>query len=468
MHGEHAAPGRLLGPEDPAAGVRARGRGARALALEGFFQSVTQGLGETYLSALAVWLGAGGPLLGIVSSLPTAAAALSQVAAARLRSGVRSTLAFIAASWSAQALAIGALGACALLPARQALVLLCVLAFLAWALAGVAVPSWTALVSRTVPRAEHGWFFGLRGAGQQAGVTIAILGGGLLLTLAALQDREGIGFVLVFFVAGLSRLCGNLFLLAVPPTGCTPDPRPRGGVLLDALKHSAKFRRLCAYLWSLHFATWIASPFFIPYMIRDLRLPYYQIGLLVALPAVVKVLTLRHWGRVADAIGPGALLRRMGWMVLPVSALWLVSGAVWWIFLAQVYAGLIWGALELAQASSLLQTSRGREGAVALFNLVDGGVMIAASLLGGAIVSVADRMGGRGFLFAIGVSSVLRALPAAFLLWRVRGLGSPLRSHLIMPLRLWGVRPARGMTYRPWVEFEPTREEEEVRQSEVQ
>jgi hypothetical protein len=52
-------------------------KGARPLAIEGFFQSVSQGLGETYLSALMVWLGAGGVILGLVGTMPTAATAFS-------------------------------------------------------------------------------------------------------------------------------------------------------------------------------------------------------------------------------------------------------------------------------------------------------------------------------------------------------------------------------------------------------
>ena len=288
-------------------------KGARPLAIEGFFQSVAQGLGETYLSALMVWLGAGGVILGLAGTMPTAATAFSQVAAARFAAGARGARAFIARTWVLQGAALAALGCFALLPSTVAVPLICAGAVTAWFLAGLSVP------------------------------------------------------------------------------------------------------------------------------------------------AIVKALTMHWWGRVADRVGPGPLLRSMGWYILPVSAMWLVSGSVWWIAVAQVYAGLAWGALELAQASALLQTTRGREDAVALFNVVDGGVIILGSLVGGLIVTGADHLIGVGFLAAIAASTVLRALASILLLRRVRTIGIPRFSHRAIPMRLWGVRAARGATFRPWGELPPVK-----------
>ena len=433
---------------------RCRPGGARPLAVEGLFQSVGQGLGETYLSAFVLWLGGGGLVLGLVGALPTAAGALSQVVAGRVKAGAGGARAFIGRTWVLQAGVMALLGTIALFPSFPAVPLVCTMAALAWFLGGLSVPAWTSLVSRVVPREEHGWFFGLRGAMQQAGVVTAIVGGGLLLSAADSAGNTSLGFLLVFLVAGLSRGIGSVFLRAVPERAWALQ-RVELGALFDVLRTSAKFRRLAYYLWSLHFATWVASPFFLPYMLRDLGLTYRQVGLLVAVPALVKIITMHYWGRIADRVGPGPLLRSMGWYVLPVSALWLLSDNVWWIFFAQVYAGLIWGALELAQASALLQTTRGRESTVALFNLVDGGVMIAGAVIGGLIVMATDALNEPGFLVVIATSSVLRALPASFLLRHVRGIGRPGWSHLRIPWRLWGVRAARGMTLRPWADWPP-------------
>jgi len=438
---------------------RRRPRGARPLAVEGLFQSVGQGLGETYLSAFVVWLGGGGLVLGLVGALPTAAAALAQIVPGRAKARASGARAFIARTWVLQAAVMALLGTFALFRSPVAVPLVCTMAALAWFLGGLSVPAWTSLVSQIIPREEHGWFFALRGATQQVGVVTAIVGGGLLLSVADSAGMASLGFLLIFLVAGVSRAIGSIFLCGVPE-GTRAIQGLELRFLFDVLRTSAKFRRLAYYLWSLHFATWVASPFFLPYMLRDLGLGYYEVGLLVAVPALVKIITLHYWGRVADRVGPGPLLRSMGWYVLPVSSLWLLSGNVWWIFFAQVYAGLIWGALDLAQASALLQTTRGRERAVALFNLVDGGVMIAGAVIGGLIVMVTDALNEPGFLVAIATSSVLRALPATFLLRHVRGIGKPGWSHLGIPWRLWGVRAARGMTLRPWADLPPLTDEQ--------
>lgn len=442
------APG-LASPTPAARSSPWRARGARPLAVEGYFQAVAQGLGDAYLAAFAVWLSAGGVVVGLLGSLPTAAMAASQFLAARGRTPASDARSFIGGTWVLQAAALAALGGCALLPARQAIPLVCFLAFLAWALTGLSVPAWTSLVWGILPRSGHGRFFGLRGAVQQAGVLTALVGGGLLLSALHARGETGTGFLLLFLAAALFRGAGTAFLAAVPKSS-SRSIEPAHAGMRQAFNGSGKLRRLSAYLWSLHFAMWVAAPFFVPYMLRDLQWSYSRIGAVIAVPAVVKLVSMRFWGRVADAVGPGPLLRVMGWLMLPVPGMWLVSGNVWWIVAAQIYAGIVWGALELAQASALLQCSRGRPNAIALFNAVDGVAMLGGSLVGGVLVLAGERLGISGYGAAIAVSTVLRAAPASLLLWRIRGIGRPRWSHVRMPLRLWNTQAARGTTFRPW------------------
>ncbi len=421
--------------------------GARRLALEGAFQALAQGLGEAYLGAYALFLGAGGLVLGLVATLPTAATSAAQVLARRVGSGEGGPRRLLRRAWSAQAAGYAALGLCVLAPFPWSIGALIALGFLAWGCGGVAIPVWTSLVSGAVPSARHGWFFGLRGAAQAAGALAAILSGGALLSVLAGSGREALGFVLIFLYAALARGAGAVLLPRVlDKTPLVPERRRSIG--LRPVRASRKFRRLSLYLWSLHLATYVSSPFFVPYMLKELRFSYLLVGALIATPAIVKVCTLRLWGRLADRTGPGPVLRTTGWLVAPVPALWLLSASPWWILAAQVYSGLTWGAFELAQASSILATTRGRERQVAWFNTVDGGVLIAGSLLGGAVVNLVNARGGAGYLSAMALSTALRLLPALALLWRVRGIGRPSFSHLLLPLRVWTVRPTRGLSLR--------------------
>ena len=430
------------------AAERASAPGSRALAIEGAFQSLAQGMGDAYVGAYALWLGAGGIALGLVATLPSAAGSLAQAIARRTRAGAGGARLFISRAWSAQAAGYIALGSCLLLPRPLSVPALLALVFVAWGTGGVAIPPWTALISAAVPRSRHGWFFALRGACQQAGTMVAILGGAAVLSLMTAMGHEGLGFAVVFMIAGLARAVGAGLFDRVPAHEA-PPPRAARARGFAILRGSVKFRRLAIYLWSLHLATYVSTPFFVPYMLRDLRFSYALVGGLVATPAVVKMLTLRLWGRLADRVGPGPLLRGSGWLVVIVPGLWLVSGNVAWLLLAQIFSGLVWGAFELAQASSILQATRARERDVALFNAVDGAVTIAGSLVGGATVNFFATGGRSGFLAAMALSTILRAVPALALLWRVRGIGRPDWSHLKMPLRVFGVRPTRGISLRP-------------------
>ncbi len=421
--------------------------GGRRLALEGSFQALAQGLGETYLGAYALLLGAGGLALGLVATLPTAATSAAQILARRASAGGSRGL--LARAWTAQAIGYASLGLCLRAPHPWSVAVLIGVAFLAWGCGGLVVPAWTSLVSSLVPRTQHGWFFGLRGAAQATGALAAILSGGALLSYMTGRGREGAGFALIFVVAALVRAIGTVLLVRLPDPDRVALERSRPFHLKPA-RASRKTRRLAVYLWSLHLATYVSSPFFVPYMLKELRFSYLLVGALIAVPAVVKIGTIRLWGRVADRTGPGPLLRTAGWLVAPVPALWLLSRSPWWILAAQAYSGLVWGAFELAQASSILQTTRARERQVAWFNVVDGGVLIGGSLLGGAVVNVVNGQGGPGYLAAMALSTALRLLPALTILGRVRGIGRPDWSHLKVPLRVWTVRPTRGLALRAW------------------
>ncbi|MGH9797784.1 MAG: MFS transporter, partial [Candidatus Polarisedimenticolia bacterium] len=426
-----------------------RPTGTAPLAAEGGFQALAQGLGEAYLGAFALFLGAGGIVLGLVATLPTAATAAAQILAQRILARARGARVVMRRAWAVQAAGYGLLGASLLLGYPWSLAALIAISVGCWGVGGLAVPAWTALVSAVVPRGRIGWFFGLRGSMQQAGAVVAILGGGAVLGWLTLLGREGAGFALIFVAAGLSRLLGTVLLARVPDTHRAGPERRRPPHLLSLLE-SAKVRRLAIYLWLAHLATHVSSPFFVPYMIRDLEFPYLLVGGLMAVPAVVKVLTMRFWGRFADRVGPGPILRSTGWFVSVVPILWLCSGSPWWILMAQVYSGLVWGAFELAQASALLLATRGRERVVGLFNAADGAMLIAGSLLGGLIADWADAPGRYGFQAVFLISALMRLIPAVLLLWRVRGIGRPTWSHLKIPMRVWAVRPTRGFSLKPW------------------
>jgi MFS family permease len=439
-----------------AGGERPSRRGGRALAVEGLFQSIAQGLGETYLNVLAVWLGAPAPVLGLVAALPTTVASTAQAAARHLHAGGAGARRFIAGCWTAQGAALALIGSCAFIAPDAAIVALCGLAATAFALGGLSVPAWTTLVFHAVPRGSRGWFFGLRGVMQQAGVLVAIVGGGLLLARSRVTGVEAWGFVQLFIVAGVARAAGAAMLAGIAePVAAAPRPvaRSNGGPWLG----SHRFRRLAFYLWGLRFGTSVATPCFVPYMLRELQWSYLRVAVILAVPALVKTLTVRGWGRLADRVGPGPMLRASGWLVVPSAALWLVSESPWWIAAAQVYAGLVWGAQELAQASAIVETTHGRERSVGLFNFVDGGMIVTGSLAGGVLAWLLDgaRPFGSGFLFAMAASTALRAAPAVALLWRVRGIGRPRWSHVALPLQLWAIRPSRGPTVRPWPDLPP-------------
>jgi MFS family permease len=392
-------------------GTRADGleQNLRRSWLDGIFCCVMVGAGEHSLAAFGLALGVSAAAAGLIPTLPMLAGALLALLAPR---GVRALgslkrWVWISAAVQACAFVPLALGAAA---GRYPGWGVFAAAILYWS-AGLACGSaWNTWITTLVPGPIRAQYFGRRTRALQLAQLAAVLAAGALLHLGDERGRELWGFAAVFALAALARWTSAAYLAAhsepvALPSGYRLIPPAE---LLRSLTRE-RYGRWIAYLFALQFSVQLASPYFTPYMLRELELGYGTFMALLATVYLGKVACLPWHARMARTRGPVALLRRASWTIALVAVPWLLSDALPVLFLAQLAAGAAWSAFELAIYLLFFEHASEAERAsvLSLYNLTNAMAFTLGSLGGAWLLAqlAADRS---AYLWVFGASTALR------------------------------------------------------------
>ncbi|HAZ12252.1 MAG: hypothetical protein A2X86_03355 [Bdellovibrionales bacterium GWA2_49_15] len=94
-------------------------------------------------------------------------------------------------------------------------------------------------------------------------------------------------------------------------------------------------------------ACYLSSPFFMPYMINDLKLNTVDYVLLTAIPYIGRALYIQNWGKASKGIRPfwGAQIATVFVAFLP--PLWMLSTNFYYLSALQIFSGIFWGGMEI-------------------------------------------------------------------------------------------------------------------------
>ncbi len=337
------------------------------------------------LTGYALYLHATPLQLGLLGGVPLAAQALAPLSAWLAgRTGARRGLALGAgligrSLWLLAPLVLW-------LPPEWRLWSLLGLMLLAHAFLSANGTLWFSWMGDVVPDKERGRYFGLRGGILGVAGLLATLGGALAL------DRLPAPFKFQVLL-WLGVACG-LIALALLALHWEPPQRPERLKLAQTLtapladRNFRRFIVMQAY-WAL---AWnLAAPFMLPYFYGQLHLKFTQGAVYSALVALLGLLLMPQWGRVADRVGhkPVFTLAAVGaGTALPLMWLLATPGHAWVVWLSAVFDATATGAGGAALANLALSGApRERRSAyIAVLGVVTGLSGFVASVLGGQIV----------------------------------------------------------------------------------
>jgi MFS family permease len=322
-------------------------------------------------------------------------------------------------------------------------------------------PAWASWYGDLVPLPMRGSYFARRTRAVQYSICASMVAAGLVLQL--LEPRTflgggtrawwpamaepGRGFALIFGAAAASRLLSALLL------SLSPEPAFRGlartAKVLQFLRttRGSNAWRLVASTGLFYLAVYLASPFFVPFMVERLRFNYFWLMVALALQIALKAALQGRFGAAIDRHGARAvwILAAIGCALFPLPMLW-VDGPPW-MLTVQAISGVTWGCFELALFVLVLDTTfrATRPHAVAAQSILNGIGQLGGSLLGGLFLASTSHSW--RWLFA--ASILARTAVAAYLPRFVHpSRGRPSTGARALLLRVVGLAPSGGVAHQ--------------------
>lgn len=359
---------------------------------EGAFTAVTQGAGENYLSAYAILLHATTAQVGLLAALPAFLGTLAQLfSVAWLRWFDRRQRVVVTGA-AAQGLLWLPLAILPLSFPEQgpAILIACAVPYVM--MGHFAIPAWNSLITDLIDPSRRGEYFALRARVMSATGFIALTLAGLLLTWAEGHGRAWAGFLGLFVLAAATRGIAARYLGKLDESVAYLGPRRdlRLHELLVRARHRP-FRKFLTFSAAMHFASLVAGPYFVVYLLRDLHFGYVQYSAWAAAAIVGQFAALKGWGRIGDRFGNKKLLLASGLFIPVLPVLYLVTHDVLFILVINLLAGASWSGFNLGLQNSvfdLVQASE-RAGAVATSNTVNATASFLGALVGSWLGTVA-------------------------------------------------------------------------------
>jgi MFS family permease len=420
------------------------------ITVDGLVFSAMVGLGETWIAAFVLAADLGAQNSGLVAVVPMVAGALLGLVSTRAVRWLGSRRLWVVLCAALQTLALFALAAAAYVGDTPA-ALAFALAAVYWAGGLATGPAWNAWIETRVPKRIRARYFGRRTRRTQAFVFLGLLAGGLFLHYLR---PAGVGtwpYAVLFGGAGVLRAI-SVYLLWRTGEGplLVVELAPLG--VRRVIQHLAQASdaRFLLYLLAMQVAVQLSGPYFTAYMLEELDLSYVTYMGLMGTAYLSRVAMSPHLGEYARRHGVWRLLWLGALGIVPTASLWIVSDSLPWLYATQLYTGMAWGALELAQALLLFEAipRRERVAVLALFNLANATAQACGALVGGLILS---KMGAQysTYLMLFGLSSSLRLLCLCILVAaRRREVPVPAAPEGLSS-RIVAVRPTAGAVERP-------------------
>jgi MFS family permease len=285
-----------------------------------------------------------------------------------------------------------------------------VAATLYWAAGLATAPAWSTWVETLVPDRARIRYFARRNRYLYVTQVAGMLAAGWILDAGQHLDARLAAFAVVFVLAAAARAVSS-FVIA---SQSEHEPIPAGMRDVSIREFVARFRhgpdgRLLVYMLSVQLAYQVAQPFFVPYMIDELRFSYPATMTLVGAAVLAKFVFLPAFGRLAEKRGVRALLHAGGLALVLAPTLWLFSTSFTLLFAAQLFAGASFAAYELASFLMYFEAIEPHERTSVLttFNAANATAICLGSLVGGAILAQRG-LDARAFLYVFAASALLR------------------------------------------------------------
>lgn len=276
-----------------------------------------------------------------------------------------------------------------------------------WIGGQMAGPIWLDFISSHTQRNEFGNFLSKR----NTFVTFSTLISFLVLSYFIKSDSS---YSLLFFIGLMARIFStilNFYLIKKYPSQvCESEKLAEQGEAAEVLKQF--------HLWGaiFRFSVAIASPFFLTFMVNDLKLSPSSYVWLSASPLLARALFQKNWAKASEhgKAFYGFQISTVFISTLPI--LWTFSSNYFYLIFLQLLSGLFWGGIELTQVLMIQNYFHGNSRQ--LFAKQQAFFGLAATI--GSIVGGLLYDQGHDLFQIFNLSTIFRFLLAIIIIFQVR------------------------------------------------
>ncbi|MBI2361675.1 MAG: MFS transporter [Deltaproteobacteria bacterium] len=425
---------------------------------DGIFAAVMLGVTEHYVVPFALFMAATVQQIGWISALPNLLGSISQLFAVPLIRWLGGRLRFLVRAVFIQAVLLLGIASLAWLDGSFRLQLLLLLLVLFTVSGGLIGPAWGSLMSDHIPISRRGVYFGWRNRILGMVTVLSMAGAGLILYRTREVSPAG-GFFTIFLLGAAARCVSSLYIAKMSDVPMKKNPAYDFTFWMFVARfRESNFVKFIAFVATLTFSSYLSSPFFAVFMLRELKFSYLTYMIFQTVSTVAALIALPWWGRHADVVGNVRLLRLAGFMATLIPCLWVVSHNLVYLTLLQLFAGFAWSGVTLSATNFIYDavTPQKRIRCIGYFNVINGTALFFGAALGGFLASRLPPLMGYSLHSLFALSSLCRLVSYFALSRRFQEVRS---SRAVSSRELFfsvvGIRPIVGGPH-DWV-FRPIR-----------
>jgi len=380
--------------------------------VDGSFAATMIGFGESFFPVYAVFLMANNIELGLLTSVPLLLGSLVQLYAYALLRKLKTRKRLVSVMALSQGLMYVPMILCFFLGEKKVYWLI-LFTCIYWIFGMILSPAWNSWMGDLVSEKGRGLYFGRRSKITGSASFFSYLAAGYILYLyPGGAAYKYLGFVTIFLIALSARIFSYIFLTKKYEPEYEAPPEPEF-TFLDFIRE-ARFRnygRFVLYLGLMNFSVYMAAPFFVPYMLKDLQMNYMTFTIVNAAAIVSKLLAMPVWGKASDQFGTKKILALTGFLMPCIPLLWVISSDFYYLLAIQMYAGFIWAGFEISSFNFVFDTTtpQKRTIGIAYYNVFNGLCIFAGSMAGSVIVRYNNVFQSKYMLVFV-LSAVMRCI----------------------------------------------------------
>lgn len=286
------------------------------------------------------------------------------------------------------------------------------------------IPAWFSWMGDIVKENERGKYFSRRNRILGFIALLCTLLGAFFLDFFKKNSLLLLGFVIFFAIAMTCRLIARQIF----KKKYEPKLKLEKGYYFSFWQFIRNapynnFGKFSIYMALMYFAVFIASPFFVVYMLNSLQFSYVTYTIVFISSPLGGLLILPLLGKFSDKNGNYELMKISSIFISIFPFLWLFSDSPYYLALGpQLMVGMAWAGFNLASMNFIFDsiTTQKRGLALSYYNVLIGIGIFLGSIIGGILTRYLTISFLSVFLFVFIISGIARIIASLIMIPRIR------------------------------------------------